>query len=265
MTEIYRLLEARHAKDCFVAECNTGSAWRGCRRMDAWVLRSTWSPVTTIGYEIKTDRHDFLRDDKWPEYLPYCHLFYFVCPPKLIDRAEVPEGCGLIYAGKRLYTRVKAPRRAPDAEKLRELMTYVLMSRISVKANMHQDDAGDASGYWRAWLERREQNDVLGRSVSREFHRRLRAAEDRAQDAERDLRSARNLVQALEDRGLQLADGRQTWSARHAVDRLLREEQGQRAISSLRSSHEALGRLIQSVEAVRDEAIGREPGKIVDA
>jgi hypothetical protein len=249
--EIKALLAARHAKDTWVPECNTGSSWRGCRRLDGWALVSTWSPVTTIGYEIKDARSDFLRDDKWPAYLPYCHLFYFVCPRGVIAKEEVPEGCGLIYAGARLLTTIKAPRHEPQARALNDLMTYVLMSRVSIKANMYEQAADSGADYWRGWLERRDDHELLGRSVSAELQRRVAAAEDEARGARRERQAVDNLVQELEARGLSLNDGRERWNARRAVDRLLREESGDRVVDSLRSSHEALGRLITSVEDLR--------------
>lgn len=35
-------------------------------------------------FEFKVTRQDFLRDEKWKYYLPYCHTFTFVTPPNLI-------------------------------------------------------------------------------------------------------------------------------------------------------------------------------------
>lgn len=64
---LIQLLRKRHEKDLLVSECKTGSTWisNGCRRLDAWVLKRTWSPVTMIGYEVKVSRSDFVNDMKW--------------------------------------------------------------------------------------------------------------------------------------------------------------------------------------------------------
>jgi len=48
-------------------------------------------------FEIKTSRSDFLRDNKWQNYLDYCNYFAFVVPEGLIDKSELPENVGLVY------------------------------------------------------------------------------------------------------------------------------------------------------------------------
>jgi len=166
--DIIKLLAARHDKDVFVPEAKTGSSWAGCRRIDAWVMKRSWSPVTMIGYEIKVGRSDFLRDDKWQEYLAYCHEFSFVCPPGLIKPEELPAGIGLIYttkSGARLYTKRKAVRR--EIEPNCDLLTYVLMSRTHIVGDMHEANSKQlgAKERWRQWLEARGDREDLGREV----------------------------------------------------------------------------------------------------
>jgi hypothetical protein len=50
-TSITKLLAKKHKSDVFVPECNCGSAFAGCRRMDAWVLCTTWSQQRGAGEE----------------------------------------------------------------------------------------------------------------------------------------------------------------------------------------------------------------------
>jgi hypothetical protein len=57
-------------------------------RADLFTIKPSWKPVPTI-YEVKTSRSDFLRDDKWTAYLPYCERFYFAFPPGLVKPEEV--------------------------------------------------------------------------------------------------------------------------------------------------------------------------------
>ena len=47
--------------------------------------------------EIKTSVEDFRSDQKWPEYLDFCDLFYFAVPERF-PRALVPEDSGLMIA-----------------------------------------------------------------------------------------------------------------------------------------------------------------------
>lgn len=197
------LLATRHAKDTWVAECNMGSAQAGCRRLDGWALLATWSPPTTIGYEIKVDRSDFLRDRKWEEYLPVCHELYFVCPAKLIQPEELPADVGLIWAGARLLTKRKAVRRDPDPVKLVRLMSYVLMSRTRIVADMYQAGAAKSqTDYWRRWLAEREEEQNLGVMVSRRVRRLVERAEARARAAENDRSRLEHVERRLHELGL---------------------------------------------------------------
>ncbi len=136
------LLKAKHSKDVFVDECKNGESYSShLLKLDAWVLRRSWSPLTTIGYEIKASRSDFERDQKWMGYTDYCHEFFFVCPAGLIKAVDLPKGIGLIWttmSGTGLQTKIKAERRKPDPEKLNQLMTYVIMARSVIVQDMYQ-------------------------------------------------------------------------------------------------------------------------------
>jgi hypothetical protein len=47
--------------------------------------------------EVKSSREDYLTDQKWGEYLPYCDAFYFAVAPEF-PRELLPEEPGLIVA-----------------------------------------------------------------------------------------------------------------------------------------------------------------------
>lgn len=181
MTSILKLLEAKHDKDIWVPECSMGPS--GSRRLDGWAMKRTWSPVTMIGYEIKTARGDFLRDEKWPNYLEACHHLYFVCPRGLIQPAELPESVGLLWTtknGTKLYTKRKAPRR--EIEFPENLATYVLMSRTEIVADMWRANAKDntrasRTAKWRRWLEDKKESGDIGRQVTAELQRKVAGIE----------------------------------------------------------------------------------------
>lgn len=138
-SQILALLESKHFKDVFVPECKNGETWgaRDLLKIDAWVLRRTYSPLTIIGYEIKTSRQDFEQDQKWTSYLDLCHEFYFACPAGLIRATDLPSRVGIIWASKdKLHTKHKAQRVEPDWNKLNGLLIYILMSRCKIVANM---------------------------------------------------------------------------------------------------------------------------------
>jgi len=139
---IANLLAQKHTDDVFVAECKNGETWgaRDLLKLDAWVLKRTYSPLTTIGYEIKVSRQDFENDQKWTGYLDLCHTFFFVCPAGLIRSIDLPERVGLIWVSRTetLHTKRKAQRVDPDPVKLNRLLIYVLMARAKIVANMHE-------------------------------------------------------------------------------------------------------------------------------
>ncbi|MHA1590937.1 MAG: MmcB family DNA repair protein [Candidatus Heimdallarchaeaceae archaeon] len=169
---ILTALSYKHSQDVFISECKTGPSRIGALRMDAWVMKKSWASPLTIGYEIKISRGDFLGDNKWRNYLPYCNEFYFVCPSKLIDKNEVPENVGLMYissTGTRLYTKKKAKYR--DVEVPGDLYRYLLMWRTII-AREYSNDMSKKE-YWQNWLEQREINSSLGYEVSKQLRKTI--------------------------------------------------------------------------------------------
>jgi len=147
--QILELLQNKHIKDVVIPECKNGETWgaRDLLKLDAWVLRRSYSPLTTIGYEIKTSRADFEKDQKWTGYLDLCHEFYFVCPAGLIRATDLPSRVGILWAskGNRLYTKRKSERVEPDVKKLNRLLIYVVMARSKIVANMYMLDVEEKS------------------------------------------------------------------------------------------------------------------------
>ena len=132
---ILQALKERHWKDVFIPECKTGPTWvnQNLRRLDAWVMRRSWTQFGTIGYEVKVSRSDFKQDNKWREYLSYCHWFYFVCPWGLIQPEEIEKDAGLCWVSKnsqRIYTKKHVEKR--DIEIPVELLIHILMSRTII-------------------------------------------------------------------------------------------------------------------------------------
>lgn len=177
---ITELLVQRHAKDVFVAGCALGSRQLGAKELDGWALLRTWSPVTTVGYEIKVARSDWLRDQKVPTYQRTVHLMYVVAPKGVVQALELPAGCGLLEVsstGHHLLTRVKPVRHEnPDNG---PLLLYVLMSRTRIVDDMHEANGPNrdaAVALWRGFVEGRCDRKVLGIAASRRVAEELRKA-----------------------------------------------------------------------------------------
>lgn len=166
--KILNLLLEKHNADLCVPECKTGSTWFGPKfgKLDLWVMKKSWAKPYTIGYEIKYNRSDFLRDTKWPEYLKYCTDFYFVAPPNIVQVEELPIDVGLIVTSKnevRLYTKRKAIRR--EVEIPESIYRYILMWRTQVIRENNQSKVK----YWQNWLVEKDEKKELGYNVSRKI------------------------------------------------------------------------------------------------
>lgn len=247
--QVCSLLSAKHGEDLFVPECKTGSTWYGNPvRLDAWAMNRSWANMTFSGYEIKVSRSDFLKDDKWPLYLGYVHLFYFVCPWGMIQPEETPEGTGLMWVtsgGRRVITKRKAPRRKMELADALPLLLYVLMSRTSIRAARwidHIDQEGDGREqsllYWRDWLAKKEESRELGHRVSEVIRARVTKADDDLCLAKKLMERANSIDEILEPFGLSVA----------SLDQWNRERAIQDALSCVPM------KLIYSLERVAQEA-----------
>lgn len=87
--------------------------------VDFWAM-SCWSGHERKSYEIKIRRNDFLKELKDPTKKEFGMLisnyFFFITPPDLIKKDEIPSDCGLIELSEKgkLITKVKAPIRSPN-------------------------------------------------------------------------------------------------------------------------------------------------------
>lgn len=169
-----KMLADKHSGDVFVLECKDGpTQTRSHRRLDAWVLLKTWSPITTIGYEIKVDRADWRRDEKIHDYMPLCHLLYIVAPKGLVPPEELPAGVGLLEpvgTSGRLQAKRKAARR--EIALPAELMVYVLMCRTKITKDRY--DTNPADRHWRTeqlreWVAGKEERQALSFAVSQKI------------------------------------------------------------------------------------------------
>lgn len=279
---LLRLLADRHKGDVFVPECKDGSSTSaqhaGRRRMDAWVMLKTWSPVTFIGYEIKETRSDWIRDQKFNDYLQLCHLLYVVAQKGVVEKKELPKGVGLLEpigegTGQRLVTRVKAARRAIETPV--DLLLYVLMSRTRIVAptfnardletQVGRDEAKrlrtkDAEQY-AADLDFYHSIDhrIKGRirTTLEEAIRRTRLAESKAEQ----LQEVANVLQEI---GVTMPQGLGTGysfrsTVRRQIDQALRGDSVDTLLSALRGAQNTIGGLVGRLEEVRKAPFAQKP------
>lgn len=263
--DVTRLLEDRHHDDVFVAECKDGPTWNGSHlRLDGWAMLKTWSPPTTIGYEIKVSRGDWLNDQKVGGYLPVCHQLYIVAPDGVVDQAELPPECGLLRVtsgGKRLLTVKKAPYRNIDWPG--DLLAYILMSRATITRDRFvrtQDE-----GYWRDWLATREEDREIGHRVSRSLADRYRRdvleVRSRLEASDRDRQRVEDAIDAIKRKtGIDLRE-LGGWSAESMAHRFVERMEAfpPECERSLTAAKEAIERAMATIEKLKakPEEVGR--------
>lgn len=128
---IESVLSEKHRRDFSVKQMRTGQSIGSNTYgiFDFWAMELSWKEKT-IGYEIKVDRADFISDEKWNYYLPYCNQFYWICPHGLISKDEIDIRTGLIwvYEDGRMRTIKKALHRDIAIES--SIYRYALMNKV---------------------------------------------------------------------------------------------------------------------------------------
>ncbi len=165
---IQKLLHSKHYKDIYIPECKTGPTQGYSHlRLDGLAIKRAWENPVVTGYEIKVSRGDFMNDEKFHGYLPYCNEFYFVCPPQLIQPEELPNGIGLYWVSKnakRLYKKKKA--HFEDKDIPGSIYKYVLIARATIeKPGFYLRE--NKKYYWENWLENKQIDYSFGDHVSR--------------------------------------------------------------------------------------------------
>lgn len=93
----------------------------GSPRPDVFTAPKSYSKFLPIAYECKVSVSDFRQDitkGKWQSYLKYASGVIFAVPKGLIDKDEVPKGCGLIVRSDSCWRMVKGPTLTPIANDL---------------------------------------------------------------------------------------------------------------------------------------------------
>ena len=243
--DVKKLLLDRHAgadnPDFIAFEVKTGSTWvkkPDFGILDCWVMKRSWTRSRTIGYEIKVSRSDFLNDNKWPKYLPFCNEFYFVCPADLIDKTELPPQVGLIYVTKnckKLRTIKKAPWEERNPEQLVDIYKYIVMHKLPSDTYPFHSDKAD---YYADWLANKINNQELGYRVGSKLAIELKNAEI----TNRDLKSRLEWLEELD--AIVKAKGLNVWN----IEERLQEKKG-----IAKSDLYALNTIINNATTLKDK------------
>ncbi len=268
--QILEFIEKRHAKDVVVPECKNGETWgvRDLLRLDAWVLCRSYSPLTTIGYEIKVDRHDFEQDQKWTGYLDLCHEFFFVCPAGLIRSTDLPSSIGLMWVSKagNLYLKKRPERRTPDPVKSYRLLIYVIMARSRIVANMYEannqttneGNNNDPLSYYRSVVEGARERKSLAAFIRGHIRDVWKQIEEKESDIRDKLSQVERFEQRLSRLGIVWDSAKSNWTentrVRTEID-LLRLRMDDAQLNDMLN----LAKVLEST-ATEIQRIRREPG-----
>mgnify|MGYP001399901979 FL=1 len=203
---ILRQLQKRHFKrnDVFLTQVKNGRSWgsENLLIMDALAIRRSWTRPCYIGYEVKISRSDFVRDEKWPGYLQYCHEFYFACPVGLISPEELPKQVGLIYYDPQkdsIVTKRRALYRPIEISS--EMLMYIIMSKFDDDRHPFFSDQREML---EAWVEDKKSRKELGNKVKSKLMQEIRMMKEQNQELKRivgDVEVYKNIEEVLLNHG----------------------------------------------------------------
>lgn len=112
----------------------------GSPRPDVYAINKSYSRFCPVAYECKVSVADFRSDitkGKWQSYLKYSCGVIFAVPKGLIDKADVPKGCGLIIRGENGWHSVKGATLTPAPELPRDAWMKLLIDGTSRSLRQH--------------------------------------------------------------------------------------------------------------------------------
>jgi hypothetical protein len=196
---VKQALAKRHWQDFFLTEVKNGATHTNNEllKMDAMAIKKSWANPCITGYEVKVDRSDFTRDNKWPGYMAYCNQFSFVCQTGLIQPDELPIEVGLIYYNPEkhsLTTKRKALYRNVDIPSA--VLYYIIMNRLD---NDRHPFFSNQREFIKSYMQDKEDRQALGRQFGIKISREIKEMRERTKDLERDKERNRESKQVLDE------------------------------------------------------------------
>lgn len=169
--EINKALANRHQEDFFMTEVKNGpSHGTNMFRMDAVAIKKSWANPCITCYEVKVNRQDFLRDEKWPVYMGYSNRFAFACPEGLIQKEELPNEVGLLwYKGDgKPFKIVRQPIYRPVVIP-NDFYMYIIMSKLD---SDRYPFFTYKQAFFKEWFEGKKADKDFGYDVSQKLSER---------------------------------------------------------------------------------------------
>lgn len=164
--------------------------------LDAVAFKKSWVNPLITGYEVKVSRNDFLRDEKWPAYLQYCHQFYFVSPAGVIEMEDLSEGIGLIhYNPEKKTLRTKRKSNIRHIEMPLDMLYYLVIARVE---NSEHPFFRNKREYFEAYLEDKKERKAMGYVVASKMAKDISELATENEEMKRELSSLRRQKEELD-------------------------------------------------------------------
>lgn len=166
----------RHKEEFTITNLKCGSTWFTTELaiMDLCAIKKSYSKPCITGYEVKVSRNDFLRDEKWPNYLQYCHRFSFACPKGIITKDDIRaignKSVGLVTINEHgmPYTAVKPVYRPIELDA--EFMLAIIINRMDSDRIPFYSSKAE---YMKDWYKNKISDSELGRHYTRTIAKRM--------------------------------------------------------------------------------------------
>lgn len=136
----------------------------GSPRPDVYTIEKSYTSPVPTAYEIKISRSDFLSDvtsGKWIKYRRYAGAVIFATPRGLIDKKELPAGCGLMVRGEHGWRTLRRPTR--ESVQLPQMAVLKLLIDGCERARRAKEIAPRSAD---AWVVAERVRKVHGRRVA---------------------------------------------------------------------------------------------------
>ena len=197
--EIKEALSKKHRGDVFLTEVKTGptiaASTKDLQKLDALAIKPSWSNPSFTAYEVKVSRSDFLRDDKWPNYLNYCHRFYWACPSGLIKPEEVAEDCGLVWVNEDGGWSVRKAALFRQIEIPWEMLYYIVLYKSDPERHPFFSSNRE---YFEAYVQNKHDSYYLGYHVSEKWKADLEAMKKQVEAAQQQAKRAAVGLEVME-------------------------------------------------------------------
>lgn len=219
-------------------------------------IKKSWRHPCFTAYEVKVDRNDFLRDEKWPLYRQYCHRLFFACPAGLIAPEELPEDIGLIYYDPEkdsLYTKRQALFR--DIEIPWEMLYYIIMCRED--SDRHPFFSTQRE-FLEAWVRDKEERIRLAYEVNGKLWKTIDELKEKMRRLEREVESSKNELELfkrvkaiLERHGINTY----VWCIEEELEAALGSSMSPQLLRSLRAVEREMQRVRKIINLESEEAV----------